>query len=81
MKEVRARLDIEVFVDCPHCDFMIDLRNEADTDGRCHDDCGDILRQACPSEGHWSVEHENFSADEVRCSNCKGEFNVKGMDW
>jgi hypothetical protein len=33
MKTVTARLDIEVFVDCPECNDLIDLLKEKDTNG------------------------------------------------
>ena len=81
MQTVAARLDIEVFVDCPHCDHLIDLRSENDTNGVMHDDCGDILKEACPQHGHWSDSHEKFELDEVECSSCKGVFNVRTIEW
>ncbi len=81
METVTARLDIEVFVNCPHCDFMIDLLNSDDTNGVEHNDCGDILQEACPQVGHWSDSHDRFELDEVVCSQCKGEFSVKQIEW
>ncbi|MCK4843056.1 MAG: hypothetical protein KAT04_14440 [Methylococcales bacterium] len=78
--EVSARLDIEVFVDCPHCGYMIDLLKEDETDGQNHNDEGYILAQACPS-GLWIDEHEKFEVDEVTCTKCKTTFNVKGLEW
>lgn len=80
MKIVGARLDIQVYVTCPHCNNLIDLLDERDTDGVAHNDCGDILKEVCPS-GNWSDSHEKFELDEVTCSECKGEFNVRGVDW
>ncbi len=80
MQEATARLDIEVFVDCPNCDFMIDLMKEEDTGGYNHNDEGHVISQACP-QGNWYEEHKEFEVSEVRCSKCKTEFNVKGLDW
>jgi DNA-directed RNA polymerase subunit RPC12/RpoP len=80
METVTARLDIEVFVDCPHCGFMIDLMDRQDTGGFDHNEEGAVLRQACP-DGHWSEEHKEFSIDDVECSRCKVEFNVKELEW
>lgn len=80
MLRVKARLNIEVLVDCPHCDNLIDLLNSADTNGFDHNDGGDVLYQAVP-DGHWMDEHKKFSVDQVQCSECLMEFNVKGLDW
>ena len=66
---VRARLDIEVFVNCPHCDYLIDLLKEEDTAGTAHNDEGYVLSQACP-EGHWTTEHKSFQVEDVECSDC-----------
>jgi len=81
MKTATASLCIEIWVHCPHCDHYINLRDPDDTNGHDHDECGDLLQQACPSVGHWSEEHEKFEADEVTCSACKKDFDVRGMDW
>ena len=81
METVEARLDIEVFVHCPTCDYLIDLMLEEDTNGQNHNDEGHILSQACPSEGHWSEEHEKFEIDDVTGSKCKTTFIVKGLEW
>jgi hypothetical protein len=80
MKTATARLDIEVFVDCPHCDHLIDLVKPEDTAGYDHNEEGYVLSQACPN-GHWSEEHKNFEVEEVECSSCGNTFNVKGLDW
>jgi hypothetical protein len=80
MKTVTARLDIEVFVDCPHCGFMIDLLSASDTNNYDHNDCGEVLQQALPP-GNWMDQHKDFEVDEVECSQCKGEFNVKELEW
>jgi hypothetical protein len=81
METVEARLDIEIFVDCPKCGYLIDLMKEEDTNGRNHNEEGHLLDQACPSEGHWSDEHEKFEVKEVTCSECKANFSVKGLEW
>jgi uncharacterized C2H2 Zn-finger protein len=80
MEEVEARLDVEVFVDCPKCGYLIDLMNEDDTSGVCHNDEGQVMRQACP-DGSWIDEHKKFSIKDVTCSRCDAEFNVKGIEW
>ena len=82
MKTVTATLVIEVLAHCPGCNYMIDLRNEDETNGDCLDDEGNILRQACPTSGnHWTDEHKKFEVKEVTCTQCKTKFNVKGLDW
>ncbi len=80
MKTTSARLSIEIYVDCPHCDYFIDLLDSSDTNKYDHNDESGVLKQACP-DGHWSEEHENFEVTEVTCSECKKTFNVKGLDW
>lgn len=80
MQEVEARLDIEVFVDCPKCGYLIDLMKEEDTDGHCHNEEANVISQACP-DGCWHEEREKFSIKNVTCSKCKTDFNVKGLQW
>lgn len=80
MKTVTARLDIEVFVDCPHCDNLIDLMREEDTGGYNHNEEGQVTSQALPS-GDWSDAHKKFSIDDVECTECGGSFNVKELEW
>ena len=80
MNTVEARLDIEVFVNCPGCDFLIDLMLEEDTSGYNHNEEGHVIEQACP-EGCWFDEHENFEVSDVCCSECSHKFNVKGISW
>ena len=75
-----ARLDIEVFVDCPHCDHMIDLMRQVDTSGYDHNEDGHVISQACP-DGYWPEEHEKFEVNDVQCSQCGKTFNVKGLEW
>ena len=78
MTEVMARLDIELFVDCPKCDHLIDLLNQKDTAGYDHNEEGRVLTQACP-DGYWTDEHKKFSVKNVECSKCGSQFNVKGF--
>lgn len=74
-------LDIQLYVDCPHCDYLIDLLDEYDTDGVAHNDEGDLLKVACPQQGYWIDSHNTFELDEVTCSACKNEFSVRGIEW
>ena len=78
-KTVQARLDIEMFVDCPNpdCNHTLNLLDERDTDGVAHDDDGFLLRQMFPSDG----SHEDFECGDVTCTKCKTMFNVKGLEW
>ena len=80
IKTVSASLDIEVWVDCPHCDNRINLMDADDTDGYDHNEEGHILKQACP-DGYWSDSHEVFSVEDVTCTECKKDFNVKELEW
>lgn len=80
MPEVKAELHIEVFVDCPHCKTMIDLLDDTETSGYDHNEESYILNQTCP-DGHWTDSHETFSVEDVKCYQCGGEFNVKGLNW
>lgn len=77
--EVTARLDIEMFVDCPNedCGYLIDLLKEEDTNQVMHDDDSYLLRQMFPSHG----DHDDFECEEVTCTKCKTTFNVKGLEW
>ena len=80
IKNVRARMDIEIFVDCPGCDRLIDLLNERDTGGYDHNEEGQIIRQALP-DGDWGDAHKNFTVTDVECSICGCSFNVKELEW
>lgn len=80
MDTVSARLDIQVYVDCPNCESLIDLLEEKDTDGVAHNDEGRVLRDACP-DGLWSDSHEQFELEDVTCTECKYTFNVKTIEW
>lgn len=83
METATANLSIEIHVDCPNeeCGAWIDLMNPNETSDYDHNDMGALLEQACPAEGHWSEEHEKFEVEEVICTECKTEFNVKGINW
>lgn len=80
IKTVSGRMEISVWVDCPHCDHYINLLDESDTDGHDHNECGHILKQTCP-DGDWSESHESFEVEDVTCSECKNTFNVKDLEW
>ena len=79
VETLAARLDIELFVNCPNeeCEELINLLSESDTDGFDHDDCGDLLNQLFPKYG----SHDDFECDDVICTKCKTVFNVRGLDW
>ncbi|MFK5949867.1 MAG: hypothetical protein QM500_13980 [Methylococcales bacterium] len=77
IKTVSARLDVEIFAHCPNCDYMIDLLNESETNGVMHNDDGGLLRQVWPRNG----SHDDFECEEVTCTKCKTEFNVKTLEW
>ena len=76
-KTVMARLSIEMYVDCPNCDWMIDLLEENDTDGTAHNDEGSLLRQMFPDNG----THRDFYCEDVTCTRCKATFDVKELEW
>ena len=78
---VVARLDIEIFVDCPECGVVIDLMNKEHTSGIWHNEDGDLLSQACPSNVHWTDAHEKFSVKPVTCTVCETIFNVERLEW
>ncbi len=80
MKEVTARLDIEIFAHCPHCDYMVDIMDANDTDGYDHNEEGHVLSQAVP-DTHWTEAHKNFEVVDITCTKCKKDFNVKGLEW
>jgi hypothetical protein len=77
IETVSARLVVEILTDCPKCDYMIDLLREEDTNGDSHDDDAMLIRQVWPSEG----SYEDFECEEVVCSKCKAEFNVRNLEW
>ena len=79
-KTVGALLEIEVWARCPHCNFYIDLMDEADTNGHNHNEEGHVIGQACP-DGHWTERHKKFEVGSVTCSECKKDFDVKGLSW
>ena len=75
----RATLYIEIIVNCPKCDNYIDILDENDTDGYPHNDCGQALNDAIGDD--WGRDMEEFSVEEITCSECKHIFDVKGLDW
>ena len=76
---VSAALCIEMNVTCPNedCGYYINLLSEKETDGRLHNDDCELTRQIFPSHG----SHDDFECEEVVCTQCKTEFNVKGLEW
>lgn len=80
MKTVNARLDIEVFVNCPRCDSLIDLLDNGETSKKNHNEEGAVIMQAFPS-GRWLEAHENFMVNNVTCSHCDKSFDVKTLEW
>lgn len=79
-KSVKGMLDIEIWVNCPHCDFYINILDESDTNGHIHNEEGHILNQACP-DGSWHEKHKSFEVEDVTCSDCKNNFKVTGLEW
>ena len=75
-KSVLGTLIISVYVNCSHCNSKLDLLDERDTNGHVHN----VISQACPN-GRWYEAHKNFEVTGVICGKCKGEFNVKGLEW
>ena len=80
MKTVSARLDIEIWVDCPECDNLINILDSRDTSNYDHNEEGQVLTQSCP-DGSWYEAHESFEVTGVKCSLCANEFNVKELEW
>lgn len=74
-------MNIEVNVTCPHCDQLINLLDSSETNGDEHNDCGDILKQTCPSDKNWGDGCQSLEVDDVVCGECKGEFKVRGVEW
>lgn len=77
---VSARLYVEVFVNCPNCNRLVDLLDARDTDGHDHNEEGRVISQACP-EGNWIEAHQDFEVKDVTCSRCNATFNVKQLEW
>ena len=78
-KKVDARLSIQIYVDCPHCELGIDLFDAFDAEGVTLDGEGFVSLQAFP-DGAWGGKNwESFSVEDVRCSRCGKSFDVKGL--
>tara|TARA_R110000822_G_scaffold184812_1_gene324098 strand:+ start:502 stop:756 length:255 start_codon:yes stop_codon:yes gene_type:complete len=80
LETVKASLNIEVNVDCPNCGLCLDLLDHRDTNSNYHNEDGYVLIQACGGE-QLTTNHEAFEVEEVTCSYCMTEFNVKGIEW
>ena len=74
-KTVSASLCIEVNVECPYCDEYLNLLNINGLN-----DEGEVMSQACPSEGLWCDAHKELEVD-FECPSCGKTVNVKGIDW
>ena len=74
LETVSATLNIEMNVDCPECGTYIDIMDDSQTNGDQHDDDGYLFRQMFPSS-----DNEDFECENVVCTDCKTEFNVKGL--
>ena len=76
MKTVEARLDIELFVECPHCENYFDLFEYKM--GRLNEE-GGLIMAACPN-GIWNDEHDKFEK-KIDCPECNKEIHIKGIAW
>ena len=76
--EVSALLTIEILARCPNeeCQAHIDLLQEGDTCGGEHNQDNELLRQMYQENGG----HDGFVCRGVRCYECKGVFDVKGLE-
>lgn len=74
-RDVEASLNIEMNVECPHCENYFDL---LDIELGLNDE-GQMISQACPN-GLWSELHSEFSED-VDCPSCGKEVNIRGIAW
>jgi len=76
---VTATLDIAMYVTCPNdeCGNYINLLEQRDTDSHDHNEEGYLLRQMFPKNG----DNDDFECDDVVCSVCKTEFNVRELEW
>ena len=74
---IEATLSIEMYVDCPNdeCGNYINLMDARDTNGYDHDNYSMLLRQMFPIDG----ENADFECNNVTCSVCKANFDVKGL--
>lgn len=76
---VTGTLNLKIWVDCPgeHCNNFIDLMDENDTNGERLNDDGYITNQVFDTRYDWS----EVEVEQVTCSECKCDFNVKGLEW
>ena len=74
-KTVSSWLSVSIYVTCPNddCSNLIDLMDETDTNGTLHDDDSDLTRQV--------YSDQEFKCDDVICTECKTQFNVREMTW
>ena len=72
MKEANASINLEINVNCIHCDEYIDLLEltEMTDDG--------FIYYACLGNEQWGCDDFN---EEVECPQCKKYFKVKTIDW
>ncbi len=77
LTKVTASLHIEVTVECPECEDLINLME--DTGIGYYNEDGYVIKQACP-DGCWHTEHESFSVD-VTCPSCECNFEASGIEW
>ena len=76
LKEAEAALSVHIYVNCPNCQVDIDLLDEEDTGGYNCDEESYLLQQVI---GETPRKWENFECEEVTCTKCDKEFNVKGI--
>ncbi len=81
MKSVHARLDVQLYIECPNCKLDIDLINDSVNEKNMGfvDEKNRILL-ACFPDGNWSESHDQFEII-VECTFCSKEINVKTIEW
>jgi len=75
LKTTMARMNIEINVDCPYCEYHFDILEETELN-----DEGYVLSQATP-DGLWGDAHREFELEEVECPECDRVFTVKQLEW
>lgn len=73
-KSISPRLEISLYVECPHCDHDIDLFDDENLT-----DEGWLYSKALP-DGHWSQEHPKFELNYT-CPQCEKEIQLKGIEY